>query len=301
MISNNHCRPRVSLGLLLLLSAAACWGEADFEQTEVTERTYPASVIRTVSLENRNGSIDLQAWDRAEIQLKVTKRVKGWGLDQTEEILKEIQVEPIHEGETLTIRAVWPNHWSWRVRSASVQYEIKLPRRMNVKTTSSNGRVFASGLEGKQQYSSTNGKIQVQGSKGPLKTETVNGTVEIEDARGAIEAQTKNGSIRTQNMQGRLRANATNGRVRASFSTPPDGEVVLSTINGSVRLTLPAHTHANVVARTVNGSIATDFPLMVQGKIGKKIEGKLGEGGPPITLSTVNGRIRISTLGQVPN
>ena len=297
MICNNHFRPGVSLGLLLLLSAAACWEEADFERTEVTERTYPASAIRTVSLENRNGPINLQAWDRAEIQLKVTKRTKGWGLDQTEEILKGIEVEPIHEGETLTIRAVWPNYWSWWGRSSSVQYEIKLPRRMNVETTSSNGRVFTSGLEGKQHYSSANGKIQVHGSKGPLEAETVNGAVEIDGASGVVEAQTKNGSIRIQNMQVRLRANTINGSVRASFSTPPDGEVVLNTTNGSVRLTLPAQTNASVVARTANGPITTDFPLMVQGKFGKTIEGELGEGGPPITLSTVNGSIRISKLG----
>ena len=297
MVSNNWSRPGVSLSLLLLLSAAACWGEMGFEQTEVSERTYPASAIRTVSVENRNGSISLQAWDKSEIQLKATKRVKGWGLDQSEKILKELQVEPIHEGETLTIRTVWPNHWSWRGRSASVQYEIKLPRRMNVKTTSSNGRVFASGLEGKQQYSSINGKIQVHGSKGPLEAEIVNGAVEIDGASGVIEAQAKNGSIRIQNMQGRLRANTTNGSVRASFSTPPDGEVVLNTTNGSVRLTLPSQTHADVVARTVNGSIATDFPLTVQGEIGKKLKGKLGEGGPPITISTVNGSIRISKSG----
>lgn len=297
MISNHHSRPGISLGLLLLLSAASCWEEAGIERTEVSEHTYPASAIQNVSLENRNGRIHLQAWDRAEIQLKVTKRVKGRGLDETEEILKEIQVEPIHEGETLTIRAVWPNHWSWWGRSASVQYDIKLPPRLNVKTTSSNGRVVASGVEGKQRYSTTNGSIQVQGSHGSLETETTNGAIEIDGASGVLLAQTTNGTIRIQNIRGRLQAKTTNGRVRASFSTPPDGEVVLNTKNGSVRLTLPSQTHADVVARTVNGSIATDFPLTVQGEIGKKLEGRLGEGGPPIRLSTVNGSIRISKLG----
>ena len=297
MISNHHSRPGASLGLLLLLSTAACWEEAGFERTEVYEYTYPASAIRNLSLENRNGRIHLQAWDRAEIQLKVTKRVKGWGLDQTEEILKEIQVEPIHEGETLTIRADWPNHWSWWGRSPSVRYEVKLPRTMNVETKSSNGRVYASGLEGKQRYSTANGRIQVQGSKGSLEAETTNGAIEIDGASGVLEARTKNGSIRIQNIRGRLQATTMNGRVRASFSTPPDGEVALKTKNGSVRLTLPSHTHADVVARTANGSIATDFPLGVQGEIGKKLEGKLGEGGPPITISTMNGSIRISKLG----
>ena len=296
MISNHHSRPGVSLGLLLLLSAPACWEEAGFEQTEVSERTHPASAIQKVSLENRNGRIHLQAWDSEEIQLRVTKRVRGWGLDQTEEILKEIKVEPVHEGGTLMIRAVWPKNWRSWGRSISVQYEIKLPRRMNVETTSSNGQVYASGLEGKQRYSTTNGKIQVQGSKGSLEAETVNGAIEIDGASGVLEAQTKNGSISMQNIRGRLQAKTMNGRVRASFSAPPDGEVALNTKNGSVRLTLPSQTHADVVARTANGSIATDFPLTVQGEFGKNLEGKLGEGGPPIKLSTVNGSIRISKL-----
>lgn len=297
MISNHHSCRGVSLGLLLLLlSAAACWEEAGFEQTEVSEYTYPASAIQKISLENRNGRIHLQAWDRDEIQLKVTKRVKGRQLDQSKEILKEIKIEQIHEGETLMIRAVWPNNWRSRGRSISVRYGIKLPRRMNVGTTSSNGRVYASGLEGKQRYSTTNGKIQVQGSKGSLEAETVNGAIEIDGASGVLETQTKNGSIRIQNTRGRLQAKTTNGRVRASFSTPPDGEVTLNTKNGSVRLTLPSQTHADVVARTVNGSIATDFPLTVQGEIGKKLEGQLGGGGPPIRLSTVNGSIQISKL-----
>ena len=219
------------------------------------------------------------------------------GLDENEGILKEIKVEQIHEGETLTIRTIWANHWRWWGRSPAVKYEVKLPRRMNVETTSSNGRIFSFGIEGKQRYSTTNGRIQVQGSKGSLEAETVNGAIEIDGASGVLEAQTKNGSIRIQNIRGRLQAKTTNGMVRASFSTPPDGEVALNTKNGSVRLALPPLTHANVVARTANGSIATDFPLMVQGEIGKKLEGKLGEGRPPITLSTVNGRIRISKLG----
>ncbi len=62
---------------------------------------------------------------------------------------------------------------------------------------------------------------------------------------------------------------------------------------GSVSLALPEGTNADLHARTVNGSIRTDFPLTVRGKIGKRVEGKLGEGGFKMNLSTVNGSIRI--------
>ena len=44
----------------------------------------------------------------------------------------------------------------------------------------------------------------------------------------------------------------------------------------------------------MNGGITTDFPLQVQGKfMGKRIEGKLGNGGTRIEISNVNGAVRI--------
>ncbi len=299
MIPKNHSLRVIPFCLVLLLSASACGVGMGFERTEDFEETYPASALKFVLLENRNGHVKLEAWDRAEIHIKATKRVRGLGQEKAREKLEELKVEVTPAGETLTIRTVGPRkkrffRFLGGSRSGSVEYEIKLPRRMNVEATLSNGRIAASGLEGEQLFHSANGKIQVQGGNGPLEAQTVNGAVEIDGARGALAARTVNGSIRTQNIQGSLRASTTNGSVRASFSTSPSGEVELNTTNGSLRLTLPAQTHAHVSARTVNGSITTDFPLLVQGKIGKKIEGKLGDGGPPMTLSTVNGSIRIS-------
>jgi DUF4097 and DUF4098 domain-containing protein YvlB len=49
-----------------------------------------------------------------------------------------------------------------------------------------------------------------------------------------------------------------------------------------------------VHASTVNGGISTDFPLTVQGRFGpKRLNGRIGDGGRTLSLTTVNGEIEL--------
>jgi hypothetical protein len=63
---------------------------------------------------------------------------------------------------------------------------------------------------------------------------------------------------------------------------------------------LPQVANADVQASVVNGSIRPDFPLTLTGTFsGKKINGRLNNGGPPLSLKTVNGSIHIRRSGTV--
>jgi DUF4097 and DUF4098 domain-containing protein YvlB len=66
-------------------------------------------------------------------------------------------------------------------------------------------------------------------------------------------------------------------------------------VNGSITLEIPDGVNADLDMRTVNGGVTSeDFPITIQGRIDRRrIEGKLGKGGPEIRLSTVNGSIRL--------
>ena len=51
---------------------------------------------------------------------------------------------------------------------------------------------------------------------------------------------------------------------------------------------------ATVDAAWLNGGLETDLPFMVQGRMGRRsAQGTLGDGGPTLSLRTVNGSIRI--------
>ncbi len=52
---------------------------------------------------------------------------------------------------------------------------------------------------------------------------------------------------------------------------------------------------ADIEARTTNGRISIDFPVTIQsGQISKRrLDGRIGDGGPLISLKTTNGPVKI--------
>jgi hypothetical protein len=128
---------------------------------------------------------------------------------------------------------------------------------------------------------------------------TVNGEVEAESLAGDVRAHTVNGKIRIAT-SGRAEGQTVNGSIiarlgQAAGSRPLDFE----TVNGSIELQLPAAANATLHASTVNGHISTDFPLMIRGRLtGREISGTIGQGGPELSLRTVNGSIDLRRAGS---
>ncbi|MFO7893725.1 MAG: DUF4097 family beta strand repeat-containing protein [Longimicrobiales bacterium] len=121
-----------------------------------------------------------------------------------------------------------------------------------------------------------NGELSADGMQADVKASTVNGDVGIETT-GFAEASTVNGSITCRLGRSDLR-----------------NDVEFETVNGGITLDLPEGLDADFRASTVNGSIDSDFPILVMGKVSRRsLRGQIGDGGPELRLSTVNGSIRI--------
>lgn len=126
---------------------------------------------------------------------------------------------------------------------------------------------------------------------------TVNGSVEAQGIRADVEATTVNGSVEVETT-GFAEASSVNGDItcrlgRSSFTE----DVEFETVNGSITVEMPEGLHADFRANTVNGSIDSDFPIMVTGKVSRRsLRGTIGNGGPELRLSTVNGSIRLRKI-----
>lgn len=68
----------------------------------------------------------------------------------------------------------------------------------------------------------------------------------------------------------------------------------VQTSNGGVKLAVPEGYSAHLETGTVNGHISIDFPVMVQGTIGRTFSTDLGSGGPSLRVRTSNGGVRIT-------
>ena len=138
--------------------------------------------------------------------------------------------------------------------------------------------------------------VRVQVPRGTdLTLSTTNGSIKVEGVSGPVTGRTTNGSITAMDLRDRVNLRTTNGAIRAHFDgpIPSHGEIRLQTTNGGVDLTLPRDLSARLEASTTNGGISTDFPITVQGRIGRRISATLGDGGPLIEARTTNGAIRL--------
>jgi DUF4097 and DUF4098 domain-containing protein YvlB len=176
----------------------------------------------------------------------------------SERLLEEIEIDVEQVGDLVEVKTRLPRRFLGFGQPGKVDYRIRLPRHVRA------------------DVETVNGKLEVEGVRGRLQASTVNGSVALRDVGGEVEASTVNGSIEAHYAE-----------------VASDGAHRFSTTNGGVRLYLPPDVGGAFEARTVNGSIETDFPLEVKGRVGKRLEGRLGEGRGSFRVTTVNGSVRL--------
>jgi hypothetical protein len=122
-----------------------------------------------------------------------------------------------------------------------------------------------------------------------------NGGITLTGVRGRTEFQTTNGGVKIADAGGSLRGRTTNGGVKVALSGSSwDGEGLdVTTTNGGVVLEVPADYNAHLETGTVNGGVHMDFPVRVQGRLGRDLSTDLGSGGPTIRAKTTNGGVNV--------
>lgn len=122
---------------------------------------------------------------------------------------------------------------------------------------------------------------------------TVNGDVDALGLTADAMATTVNGSVEV-NTKGRAEATTVNGSIRATVGKTLNSDAEFTTVNGGITLTMPSDLACEFKANTVNGSIDSDFPITVTGKMNpNSLRGTIGAGGHRLSMSTVNGSIRL--------
>ncbi|HEX7182000.1 MAG TPA: DUF4097 family beta strand repeat-containing protein [Thermoanaerobaculia bacterium] len=249
---------------------------------EPFELTHPLAAGGTLTLENTNGSVTLEAWDRNEVRVEAEKRVKASSDEQAREIMKRLQIEVKKDANSLSLVTKMPRKdsglLSWLSGSsydAGVTYRIRVPRSVTL------------------DAGTVNGGIKLTGTRGKAELETVNGTIQIEGAQGSFDLETTNGAIQVARTAGGVRASTTNGSIDVRLTEVAAGEdLSFATTNGSVTLQLPRNARASVDAAATNGRVSSDFE--VDGESGKhRLEGDINGGGGRLRIRTTNGSVKL--------
>ena len=228
--------------------------DRDNQAVHCEVRSSTLAAVRELSVNARpNGGISVTGWDRPEIRVEARIQTRAPTDAEATSIGSAIRIET-SGGNVSAEGPETRDRRGW-----SVSYEVFAPRQIDL------------------DLESVNGGLRVAGIGGDLELGTVNGGISLEDVTGDVRAHTTNGGVDV-----RLAERGWSGE-----------GLELRTTNGGIALSLPADFSGHLVANTVHGGVDTDFPVTVQGRIGRRIDAVIGRGGPTVSLTTTNGGIHI--------
>lgn len=137
---------------LLAISAASA---RTYSKTEV--KTFDISPDGKVVIDNVNGSIKVESWDKNQVMLQATKTVKADDQDEANDYFDQLRVEIDNEKDYLEIHTHYPHDgrdgfWDWLFHGGSryvgVEYVLKVPKTVKLEAGSTNGNVQVSSVIG---------------------------------------------------------------------------------------------------------------------------------------------------------
>lgn len=229
------------------------------DHTETVDETRPLVATGEVVVENVNGPVVIETWDRPEVHLVAVKSTRSRA------DLEALEVKIDATGQRFTVQTVYRDKdGSWLKKftnTGEVRYTLTVPHTAALR-----------------------------------KVETVNGSITLANIGGRATAKTVNGGITAHGLRDEAELASVNGGITAAFDVLlPRQDIAAETVNGDIEIRIPDGAGAEVSASTGNGAIRNDFDLPVRSQkwAGHELDATLGDGAARIRLRTVNGRISL--------
>jgi hypothetical protein len=173
---------------------------------------YPLMAAGSVVVENIQGDIEIEGWDRAEVQVAVIKKAGGPGANPD-----DVDVES--QDHRLVLRTVYPGQSAESVR---VDYRLRVPRQVCL-----------------ERLRTVDGSIKVKQIEGSVDARTLNGNIEQLDVSGSVVARAINGNIAVSlralpQPPGPVDLDTVNGCLLLSLPSEANADLQLSTVAGHV-------------------------------------------------------------------
>jgi hypothetical protein len=240
-------------GVILLAMIAGCCVPS-FAYDETFHHVYPLGAGGSFVLENVNGSVHVDGWDRDEVEVSAVKT----GTNDFRDV-QQVRIEVDHSKPgQIAVHTLYPKGEGAEV---AVEYHVHVPYRVLLGS-----------------IGTVNGSVIVRGVEGGGELRSVNGNVEVSDSSGRFSEKTTNGDIRLELHQllegGPMNLETINGSVLIGLPAGAKADLKVLSMNGDVYSELP-------VPR-ISGALTPHA-----------FKAKLGNGGGEISVRTVNGGIRL--------
>jgi hypothetical protein len=225
--------------------------------SDETRKIFELKPGALIQVEGFNGKVEIQTSDTKTAEVYVRRSA-----DSPSSLRRrEITIEQTADG--LLVRSKQISHGFWDHlfgHNPKEEVLIKAPRQIALAIKGINGPVTTGEIEG---------TIQAKG---------INGRVELGQAAESAEI----GGI--------------NGNLVVALRTLSDQGANIRGINGQIELRLANGINADLTARGMTGNFRSEIPEVTVDKEepGTRYSAHIGSGGAPITLSGINGNVRLT-------
>jgi DUF4097 and DUF4098 domain-containing protein YvlB len=291
---------RITLALLAL----ATWAAPAAAQSRRDEQEFASRIDTTFAFDRRGtvvivaggGEVDVTAWDRPQVRVRVRSERNLVRLDATATRV------------SLDIS---------RSRGGDTRFEVTVPIGVRVSARSTTGDMAISGTKGSVEartqsgdlgvsdvgevvdLNTYSGDITARGITGNVEITTLSGEVMLTDVKGDVDVSSVSGDIDLRGVIARyVRAKSTSGDITFDGGIDNTGRYELGSHSGSVYFTIPQGTGALLTVATYSGSIESDFPITLKpGEHGigssKRFTFEIGKGDARVSAESFSGDITI--------
>jgi DUF4097 and DUF4098 domain-containing protein YvlB len=292
--------------LAAILGTLMLPGTIAFASTPVNE-VRPADMQGSVEVDNVAGSVHIEGWDKAEVEV-----TGSFGQDVE-------RVEVTGGGLHTSVRVVQRSSHSWNSESgAKITVHVPMGSSLSCKTVSADLKV--NGVRGESTLKTVSGDMlaevggdvnahAVSGNirlKAPaaksIEVDTVSGDADVVGGDAEVQVTTVSGSAKVKLASThKARFQTVSGSLTASLALGADARIEAQSVSGDLDFNFPAAPVAAFDLQTFSGSIDNCFgpkPAEPRHGPGSSLSFKTGEGGARLRANTHSGGIKICVAGS---
>lgn len=278
------------------------------EENEVTFANVPTPDVESITIEQPQGKLELQGWDKQEVRVVAHKHARD------DKALDQLTVEFVMLDGKVRIRTGVRVDNTFRplpaADGAGIDLTVSAPRNVNLRAQTWAGNMDVSGFRSGAELSSRGGEVHAWDIDGEVHTAALRGKQRLSAIRGNVEADGTTGDVELDAIDGEvLEARVVDGQIVARRVHSPlvrlfsssGGVVLMGTTRpgaryeilarqGDVRLVLQ-RAPFTVNARAPQGAVKNGFSLTHAVGSPTTLQGEFMGGGPQLELTAAHGNV----------
>ena len=269
---------------VLAVGAGGRWAAADD-----WSRHYSLSGTAQLKVVADDASVTVTGGEGRQIEARVV--TEGWTIGAD-----GVKVTDRQNGDRVELEVRVPHGRVFSFGHRSVKIDLRVPREAELDVHTGDGSISARELAGRIRLETGDGSISLMTARGDIHLASGDGSISADHLEGSLEATTGDGSMKVSGRFDGLSLNTGDGSIQATVESGSKlGKAwTLQSGDGSITIRLPEGIDADLDAHTGDGHIQVDLPVMMLGRAERTtVRGKLGNGGPALTVRSGDGSIQI--------